>query len=65
MTVTELAYRFVLTTPGVTTLVGGFSTTQQVEQAADAASRGPLGQDVLGALNEVWQARTLEPVGAA
>jgi aryl-alcohol dehydrogenase-like predicted oxidoreductase len=64
MTLTELAYRFVLTTPGVTTLVGGFSTTEQVVQAADAASRGPLGQDVLSALNEVWQARSLEPVTA-
>jgi L-glyceraldehyde 3-phosphate reductase len=59
MTVTELAYRFVLTTPGVTTLVGGFSTTEQVVQAADAASRGPLSNDVLVALKDVWQARTL------
>ncbi|HEX8968635.1 MAG TPA: aldo/keto reductase [Chloroflexota bacterium] len=61
MTVTELAYRFVLSTPGVTTLVGGFSTLEQVVQAADAASRGPLADDVIRALNRVWQ--TAPPPG--
>jgi aryl-alcohol dehydrogenase-like predicted oxidoreductase len=54
MTLTELATRFVLSTPGVTTLVGGLSTPQQVEEMASYAGKPPLSDEVLAALREVW-----------
>jgi aryl-alcohol dehydrogenase-like predicted oxidoreductase len=54
MTLAELATRFVVSTPGVTTLVGGLSTPQQVVEMAGYARRPPLSEDVLAALREVW-----------
>jgi L-glyceraldehyde 3-phosphate reductase len=36
------AYRFVLAHPGVTTVLGGFSSPQQVDDAVAAASAPPL-----------------------
>jgi aryl-alcohol dehydrogenase-like predicted oxidoreductase len=57
MGLSELATRFVLSTPGVTTLVGGLSTKQQVEEAASYAGRPPLDGDVLAALRRIWLER--------
>jgi L-glyceraldehyde 3-phosphate reductase len=54
MTLAELATRFVLSTPGVTTMVGGLSTPQQVDEMAGYAGKPPLGNDVLAALCQVW-----------
>lgn len=56
MSLSELATRFVLSTPGVTTLVGGLSNRQQVEEMTGHAGKAPLSQDVLAALAEVWLA---------
>jgi hypothetical protein len=54
MTLTELAYRFTLSAPAVVTVVGGFSTIAQMEEAAAAAERGPLPDDVLADLKQLW-----------
>jgi len=54
MGLSELATRFVLSTPGVTTLVGGLSNKPQVEEMASYAGRPPLGGDILAALRAVW-----------
>lgn len=54
MTLTELANRFVLSTPGVTTVVGGFSNQQQVEEMARCADKPPLDDEMLAALRRVW-----------
>jgi aryl-alcohol dehydrogenase-like predicted oxidoreductase len=54
VSLTELAYQFALSAPGVTTVVGGFSTSQQLRQAAQAASRGPLTDEALALLRQAW-----------
>jgi aryl-alcohol dehydrogenase-like predicted oxidoreductase len=54
MTLSELAVRFVLSTPGVTTLVGGLSNRAQVEEIARYAGKPALGADVLAGLRDVW-----------
>lgn len=56
----ELAYRFILQTPGVTTVVAGFSSPDQVRQIADIAAE-PLEAEVVAALRETWRA---QPVSA-
>lgn len=54
MTLQELAMRFVLSTPGVTTLVAGISNAGQLRELLPAVDRPPLGEDVLEAVREVW-----------
>jgi aryl-alcohol dehydrogenase-like predicted oxidoreductase len=54
ISVTSLAYRFALSAPGATTVVGGFSSSSQMLQAAKAAEQGPLGPDILRAIHAVW-----------
>jgi aryl-alcohol dehydrogenase-like predicted oxidoreductase len=43
----ELAQRFVISNPNVTTMLVGYSTLDQLEQAIAAVSQGPLPADVL------------------
>jgi aryl-alcohol dehydrogenase-like predicted oxidoreductase len=54
MTLAELAVRFVLSTPGVTTLVAGLSSAAQVTEVARYCGRPPLTEDVLARLREIW-----------
>ncbi|GAA4548567.1 hypothetical protein GCM10023175_35150 [Pseudonocardia xishanensis] len=54
MSLTELAYRFAMSHPAVTTVVGGFSHTGHVLEAVRYAERGPLPADVGAALADVW-----------
>ncbi|HVW32450.1 MAG TPA: aldo/keto reductase [Acidimicrobiia bacterium] len=67
MTITELAWRFCLSAPGVTTVVGGFSDLAQLEEAAAAARSGPLPDGILPELAAIWNpdggARTGTAVG--
>jgi aryl-alcohol dehydrogenase-like predicted oxidoreductase len=44
---TELALRFVIAHPAVTTMLVGYSTLDQLEQAAAAVNKGPLPEEVL------------------
>jgi L-glyceraldehyde 3-phosphate reductase len=53
----ELAYRFILTDSGVTTLLGGFSDASQIDIAAKASAAGPLDSEQMRAIEEVWSAR--------
>jgi L-glyceraldehyde 3-phosphate reductase len=52
----QVAYRFVLMSPGVTTLLGGFSETRHLEEALAAASMGPLTREDLARIEMVWRA---------
>lgn len=44
---TELAQRFVIANPAVTTMLVGYSTLDQLEQAIAAVGKGPLPQEAL------------------
>src|SRR5256885_17097713 len=48
--ITRLAYRFALTHPGVSTVLGGFSSPAQIDDAVAAATAGPLDPDVMTAI---------------
>lgn len=54
MTLAELAIRFVLSTPGVTTLVAGVSSAAQVAEVVRYCERPPLTEEVLQGLREIW-----------
>ena len=43
----ELAFRFVIAHPAVTTMLVGYSTLDQLEQAAAAVNKGPLPEETL------------------
>jgi aryl-alcohol dehydrogenase-like predicted oxidoreductase len=53
-TISEAAVRYILATPPVTTVVGGFSDTAQMEEAARAVERGPLSDADRAAVNAVF-----------
>ncbi|MGV6874709.1 aldo/keto reductase [Pseudochelatococcus sp. B33] len=50
-----LAYRFVLSNPGVSTLLGGISSAAQVTAAAEASAAGPLPDTVLARIEDIWR----------
>jgi aryl-alcohol dehydrogenase-like predicted oxidoreductase len=50
----EAAIRFVASKPEVSTLLVGISDLDQLEQAAAAVAKGPLPDEALGRLNQVW-----------
>lgn len=54
MSLTELAVRFVLSTPGVTTLAAGISTADQAVAFCQAAEHGPLPEDVVSRFAAIW-----------
>jgi aryl-alcohol dehydrogenase-like predicted oxidoreductase len=63
MTITELAYRFCRSAPGVTTVVGGFSDIAQLEAAVAAVEGGPLPEEILPGLAAIWNADGVPPNG--
>ena len=52
----EAAFRFILSLEGVTTVLGGFSDREQVEETAAFSGRGTLSQENMGRLETVWRA---------
>jgi L-glyceraldehyde 3-phosphate reductase len=54
------AFRFVLSHPGVTTVLGGFSSVGQVEELAGVSGLGPLPPQDMARLEALWQ-RGFEP----
>jgi aryl-alcohol dehydrogenase-like predicted oxidoreductase len=53
-TISEAAYRFILSDPRVTSLVGGFSEPAHLEEAARAVDRGPLSPADTAKIAEVY-----------
>jgi aryl-alcohol dehydrogenase-like predicted oxidoreductase len=53
-TLAQAAYQFILSHPGVSTVVGGFSEMAHLEQAVAAAEMGPLSAGELRRLEQVW-----------
>jgi aryl-alcohol dehydrogenase-like predicted oxidoreductase len=49
----ELALRFVLSNPDVSTVLSGARSVAEVEANVRSAEKGPLSQDVLGAIQEI------------
>jgi aryl-alcohol dehydrogenase-like predicted oxidoreductase len=55
MSIMQLAYRFILSHPGVSTVLGGFSSVRQVEEiVGTSADVDPLPQQVLSDLHRIW-----------
>jgi len=55
LSLVQLAYGFILSHSGVSTVLGGFSSTQQVEQTIEAAAEAEsLPQVVLKEIHRVW-----------
>lgn len=52
----ELAYRFILSDPGVSTLIGGYSDAEQIDAAVAAASAGPLDVVQFESIEKIWSA---------
>ena len=50
----EASLRFVLGNPGVSGVLVGFSSLGHLEQALDFAARGPLPQEAIDCLPQVW-----------
>ncbi|MDA1035370.1 MAG: aldo/keto reductase [Chloroflexi bacterium] len=51
----EAALRYVLSLEGVTTLLGGFSDRQQVEENAAVSGKGPLSERNMARVEMVWR----------
>jgi aryl-alcohol dehydrogenase-like predicted oxidoreductase len=54
--VSEAAYRFILDTPGVTTVLGGYSELAHLEEAVGNSDAEPLSDEVMARINLVWRA---------
>ena len=52
----QAAYRFVLGTPGVTTVLGGFSELAHLEEAAANVGAPPITSELLARIQLVWRA---------
>ena len=50
----EASLRFVLGNPGVSGVLVGYSSLEHLEQAVDFAARGPLPQEAMDRLPQVW-----------
>ncbi len=55
MSLVEMAYRFILSNPDVTTILGGFSALSQIDDAVGAASLGPLSNGILADIAALWR----------
>lgn len=51
----QAATRFILSEPGVTVSLGGFSDVQQVEEIAKASDMGPLSAEELKQVESAWR----------
>ena len=51
----QVAYRFILSNPGVATVLGGFSAIEQVEELTAVSGRGPITPDKVRRLEALWE----------
>jgi aryl-alcohol dehydrogenase-like predicted oxidoreductase len=56
------AYQFILSHPGVSTVVGGYSEIAHLEEAAASSGMGPLTDDEMRQVQQVWSANFQVPV---
>jgi L-glyceraldehyde 3-phosphate reductase len=54
-TLAQAAYRFVLSHPGVTTVLGGFSELSQLEELCAVSGAPPLNARVLNQIDALWR----------
>jgi len=50
----QVAVRFALMHPAVSTVLGGFSDKKQIEEAAACSEKGPLPDEFMGQLKKLW-----------
>ena len=55
-TLAQAAFRFVLNHPGVTTVLGGFSSIEQLDELATVSNMPPLSEEKLSRLEKLWDA---------
>ncbi|MBX9761348.1 MAG: aldo/keto reductase [Beijerinckiaceae bacterium] len=56
MSLAQVAYRFILSNPGVTAALGGFSSIAQMEEVIEVSGMQPFPADLMARLQEVWRA---------
>jgi aryl-alcohol dehydrogenase-like predicted oxidoreductase len=56
--------RFILDNPGVTTVLGGFSGLEHLEEAVPASSAQPLSAEEMARVEMVWRANFGNPAPA-
>ena len=54
-TLAQAALRFVLMEPGVTTVLGGFSGMEHLEEAAPVPEAGPLSAEQMQRIEDIWR----------
>jgi L-glyceraldehyde 3-phosphate reductase len=59
--VSEAAYRFILDTPGVTTVLGGYSELAHLDEAIGNSGAAPLSDEVMARIKLVWRANYGRP----
>jgi aryl-alcohol dehydrogenase-like predicted oxidoreductase len=59
--VSEAAYRFILDTEGVTTVIGGYSELSHLEEAVGTSDAAPLSAEVMARAQLVWRANYGRP----
>ena len=55
LTLAQAAYRFILDHPCATTVVGGFSSLEQVEEIAQVSGMGPFAPEQITRLEAAWR----------
>ncbi len=53
MTMPELATRFLLSNPQISTVLSGVSTVAELESNVESALKGPLAEDILAEINDI------------
>ena len=55
LSVPRFAYRFILDNPGVTTVLGGFSTMEQFDELVTTSELPPIDPDVMSRVEDLWR----------
>jgi len=56
LTLAQAGYRFILMHEHVTTVIGGFSSLEQMEELVQVSGMGPFDAELMARLNAAWQA---------